>query len=448
MSQQLAVWLFEACVGVLSLEQGQLRFAYLPSWLENPQAVPLSQGLPLQNEPFGDQAARSFFAGLLPEGGMRQLLARQLQLSGGNDFGLLQRLGGDCAGAVRLLEPDGAAGAHQPPRVAWLGPESLRAVLADLPTSPMLVARGELRLSLAGAQSKLPVVVLPGPADSGPVDPGEGLIEPVGGEGLRIGLPLAGTPSTHILKPEIAAFGGSVLNEAFCLHLAAAMGLPVAQAQILPVGSQSVLLVHRYDRTGLPGPGAGSAALAQLRRLHQEDFAQALGVGPELKYQNEGGPDLMACFDLLRRVCRPSGLAVLRLLDAVIFNALVGNHDAHAKNFSLLYRGPQPELAPLYDLLCTAAYPQLSDKMAMKIGSRYRFSQLMPRHWQQLAQSAGLSWPQVRLRLQRVSERLPRVAERLQAQAPFSGAPIVQQITSLIGQRCALTQRRLAEPPP
>ncbi|MCX5943634.1 MAG: HipA N-terminal domain-containing protein, partial [Cyanobacteria bacterium] len=67
MSQQLAVWLFEACVGVLSLEQGQLRFAYLPSWLENPQAVPLSQGLPLQNEPFGDQAARSFFAGLLPE---------------------------------------------------------------------------------------------------------------------------------------------------------------------------------------------------------------------------------------------------------------------------------------------------------------------------------------------------------------------------------------------
>ena len=226
------------------------------------------------------------------------------------------------------------------------------------------------------------------------------------------------------------------------------MGLPVAQAQILPVGSQSVLLVQRYDRTGLPGPGEGSAALAQLRRLHQEDFAQALGVGPELKYQNEGGPDLMACFDLLRRVCRPSGLAVLRLLDAVIFNALVGNHDAHAKNFSLLYRGPQPELAPLYDLLCTATYPQLSDKMAMKIGSRYRFSQLMPRHWQQLAQSAGLSWPQVRLRLQRVSERLPRVAVRLQAQPPFSGAPMVHQITSLIGQRCALTQRRLADPPP
>jgi serine/threonine-protein kinase HipA len=184
------------------------------------------------------------------------------------------------------------------------------ALLDELPRRPMMAGRDGVRLSLAGAQDKLPVVF----------------------DGQRIGLPTGGQPSTHILKPAISARASvqdSVFNEGLCLALAQAMGFPTAQARIFGVQGRQVLLVARYDRrVGADG---------QPVRIHQEDFCQALGVVPEMKYQNEGGPDLKACFDLLRKVTRPSAPQVLRFLDAVVFNALIGNHDAHAKNFSLLY---------------------------------------------------------------------------------------------------------------
>jgi serine/threonine-protein kinase HipA len=116
-------------------------------------------------------------------------------------------------------------------------------------------------------------------------------------------------------------------------------------------------------------------------------------VVPEIKYQNEGGPDLSQCFDLVRRATRPSAPHILRLLDYVIFNALIGNHDAHAKNFSLLYSGKSAVLAPLYDVLSTAVYPNLTPKMAMKIGSKYKFSELQARHWDQFLEAVGVSQP-------------------------------------------------------
>jgi serine/threonine-protein kinase HipA len=277
----------------------------------------------------------------------------------------------------------------------------------------MLAGRTGIRLSLAGAQDKLPVVF----------------------DGLRIGLPKGGEPSTHILKPAIAAVQDSVLNEAYCMALAQAMGLPTARAQVLPVGDRRVLLVTRYDRR------AGDNG--HWVRVHQEDFCQALGVMPEMKYQNEGGPDLKACFDLLRKATRPSALQVLRLLDAVVFNALIGNHDAHAKNFSLLYDGETPMLAPLYDVLCTAVYDNLSPKMAMKLGSKYLFTEVQARHWEQFAQAADLSKAQTKKRVLRMAHDLPGVARQLQASAQFTGQPVVDRIVSLIEQRSALTARRL-----
>ena len=191
------------------------------------------------------------------------------------------------------------------------------------------------------AQDKLPVVV----------------------EGQRIGLPKGNAASTHILKPAIAAVDNSVTNEAFCMALAMMVKLRAADTQILMAGDQRILLVRRYDRR--------RANDGSWSRLHQEDFCQALAVPPDLKYQTEEGPDLQACFSLLRRATRPSAPEVIRLLDAVIFNALIGNHDAHAKNFSILYRKQATTLAPLYDLLCTAVYPTLTAPLgAIRQGSR------------------------------------------------------------------------------
>ena len=139
---------------------------------------------------------------------------------------------------------------------------------------------------------------------------------------------------------------------------------------------------------------------------------------------------------------------MLRLLDLVIFNALIGNHDAHAKNFSLLYSAKGAVLAPLYDALSTAVYPNLTPKMAMKLGSKYKFSEVQAGHWDQFAKQAGLSVAQTRKRILHLAQQLPLVARRLQAmpEAGFIGNPLVEQIVAVIEQRAAQTISRLTEP--
>ncbi|WP_396434386.1 type II toxin-antitoxin system HipA family toxin [Limnohabitans sp.] len=417
MAHELDVWLFTERVGTLSLVQGRLSFCYAPDWLAQPNAVALSMSLPLQFEPFNDHQSRPFFAGLLPEGQLRRLLARQLQVSGQNDFALLEHIGGECAGAVSFLARGqtlpAAASAEE---VQWLSDEEVLAILDDLPHRPMLAGQDGLRQSLAGAQDKLPVVL----------------------DGHRIGLPRNGTPSSHILKPPIHAVEDSVINEGFCMALAEAMQLKPAKSKIHVVLNRPFLLVERYDRI----KGTRGHSL----RLHQEDFCQMLGVVPEMKYQNEGGPDLAQCFDVVRRATRPSAPHVLRLLDGLVFNALIGNHDAHAKNFSLLYSGNTPVLAPFYDLLSTAVYSTLTPKMAMNIGSKYKFSDVQARHWDQFAQSAGLSRAPARKRIVALAKALPLAARSLQqaSGSPYGGSAVVARILVLIEQRCAWTLERFS----
>ncbi len=419
MAHELEVWLFADRVGTLALVDGRLNFCYAPDWLLHKDVVALSVSLPLQAESFDDRTTRPFFAGLLPEGQLRRLIAQQFQVSGQNDFALLGHIGGECAGAVTFLEPGQAL--PVPTRsddVQWLSDEEVVAILDELPRRPMLAGKDGLRLSLAGAQDKLPVVF----------------------DGARIGLPRSGTPSSHIMKPAIHAVEDSVINEGFCMALAEAMQLKPAKSKIHLVLDRSFLLVERYDRL--------IDAQGRRQRIHQEDFCQALGVVPEMKYQNEGGPDLAQCFDLVRSATRPSAPQVLRLLDYVIFNALIGNHDAHAKNVSLLYSGKAPVLAPFYDTLSTAVYPTLTPKMAMKIGSRYKFSEVQARHWEQFAEGVGFSKAQAKRRILELAKLLPATARKLQSDAgrSFAGNAVVEQINTLIEQRCALTIRRLTDP--
>jgi serine/threonine-protein kinase HipA len=417
MAHELDVWLFADHVGHLSLVQGRLNFCYAPAWLAQPNAAALSMSLPLRAEPFDDHQSRPFFAGLLPEGQLRRLIARQFQVSGQNDFALLDHIGGECAGAVTFLEPGQTLPVpSSADDVQWLSDEEVVAILEELPRRPMLAGQDGLRLSLAGAQDKLPVIF----------------------DGDRIGLPRNGTPSSHILKPPIHAVEDSVINEGFCMALAEAMQMRPAKSKMHVVLGRLFLLVERYDRT-LDKQG-------HLLRVHQEDFCQSLGVVPEMKYQNEGGPGLAQCFDLVRRVTRPSAPHVLRLFDGVIFNALIGNHDAHAKNFSLLYTGQTPVLAPFYDLLSTAVYPTLTPKMAMKIGSKYKFSEVQARHWEEFAQSAGLARAQTRKRILELAKALPLAARSLQQTGgtPYSGSAVVERVVVLIEQRCALTVQRLS----
>jgi serine/threonine-protein kinase HipA len=413
--RSLDVWLERELVGRLDQEAGRLAFTYDPGWVGRPDAVPLSASLPVRAEPFDDRAARPFFAGLLPEQEKRDQVARALGVSSRNDFALLEGIGGECAGAVTFTHV-GEKPIERTSNVDYrlLDNRELAAVLDRLPERPLLAGEEGIRLSLAGAQDKLPILMVDG----------------------RVALPLHGVPSTHIIKPAIRRIEDSVHNEGFCLALAKAIGLDTVAAEIQEVEGRQYLLVTRYDRI--------LGADDQIRRVHQEDFCQALGVAPEYKYQNEGGPSLVDCFALVRKVTRPAALFLPRLLDAVIFNALIGNHDAHAKNYSLLHGAGAVTLAPLYDLLSTAAYPQLSSKMAMKIGGYYNFDDVLPRHWERFAKDAGLAAPQVRRRVLDMCERLPAAAVALRDDFKARGVarPIVDRILATIEKRCQLTRRR------
>ncbi len=396
-------------VGVLTETSGRMAFGYDEAWLDDPAAPPLSLAMPPRTEPYDDDACRAFFGGLLPEGAVRNHLARRFGISPGNDFSLLERIGGDCAGAVSL-HPPGGDDPEREGRYDWLDDEALAAVIADLPACPLGVdLDGEVRLSLAGAQDKLPVFV--------------------GADG-RIGLPHGGAPSSHIIKAPLLFQRDSVLNEAVCLALASDLGMDAAKAEPRTAAGQEFLLVTRYDRRW-----EGD----RLVRVHQEDFGQALGTHSSAKYEIEGGPGAADCVGLLRRSSRRPAVDILRFVDALVLNVLVGNTDAHAKNFSILLDAEGARLAPLYDILCTHCYTGLTRRMAMRIGGQDKADWLDERHWDAFATDAGLGAGALRRRRRALAERVGPALDRVIARFDAVGwsRPITEKVSSEVARRAA-----------
>jgi len=311
---------------------------------------------------------------------------------------MLERIGGECAGAVTFVP----AGEPLPERnygYRKLSPAELIAILKELPRRPLLAGEIGVRLSLAGAQDKVAVRI----------------------EKDGVSLPLGGAPSTHILKPAIDRFEGVVFNEALSMELAAAIGLPTAPVETRTVEGMTFLLVERYDRVHRQTPGEEPV----VERVHQEDFCQAQGIVPETKYQKEGGPSLKDCFNLLRAISSAPVIDLARLLDGVIFNYLVGNNDAHSKNFSLVYPGAgtgdlQVRLAPLYDVVSTIYYPELSPEMAMKIGGEYSSERVTPRNFEKLAEEAGLAKPLVRRRVVELADAILATLSQAEVRSPLA----------------------------
>ncbi len=405
--RELGVWMDNDLVGTLRMDENRrFSFQYHEGWLRAGQ-VPLSLSLPPRIEPFPDEVARPFFVNLLPESGLREAVARKLGISVGNDFALLEALGGECAGALTLLPPGAppqAGGEYQE-----LSEEELQRIIEELPRRPLLAGEQGVRLSLAGAQGKLPVAM---PNDL---------------EDDRVFLPRGTLASSHILKTEIPDLKGSVRNEAFCMALAGRMGLPVPPSRVR-AGRQPVYVVERFDRRR----GQDGAIV----RLHQEDFCQALGRAAETKYESEGGPSLADCFGLLEERSTSPALDRKALLRWVVFNALVHNADAHAKNISLLLTPGSVRLAPFYDLLCTGVYPQLADKLAMKVGGENRPGWIQERHWERFALDAGLGR---KLVLDTVAEMAGRVLSAAREvagkqEATWGPAPVVGKIVELVGR--------------
>lgn len=409
----LDVVCFGKRAGTLTDDPEGLAFAYSSSWLEA-NRPPLSQSLPVSGA-FGSAQVVAFFGGLLPEGAPREILARQLGISPGNDFGLLEVLGGDTAGAVSLLAP----GVKNPSTstgdgVQWLDDDvQLSDLIAELPSRPMHVdSDGQWRLSLAGAQDKLPVIV---------------------DQQGRVGLTRGRTPSTHILKTPIAGLNDTVANEAFCLELGRRLGIDTAAATPRRAGNRECLLVARYDRR---------ATAAGIERLHQEDFCQALGIPTDRKYEAEGGPGLPDCFGLIRSAVAVPARDAPRLLDYLGLSFLVGNHDAHGKNFSLLYNPDShlAGLAPAYDVLCTVAYRNvkpMSRKMAMKIGGEYRPDWVSSHHLARLFSEAQLGPAASRRRLRALAAEAPALAGEVRKGLAADGwdANVLGQIEAIVRER-------------
>lgn len=400
-------------VGTLRALEREMAFRYDAAWLARPQVFPLSIRLPLQVDPHAGEEVLSFFANLLPEGNVLDTLCKLQRLPRGNVYRLLEAFGRECAGAFELI-PDTDVEPRTPSYEPY-PPDRLAADLAALRDNvPLLQRHGELRLSLAGAQNKIPVRYADG----------------------VLGLPAGGAASTHILKPALQPeklYPDSVFNEALCMRLAQAAGLPVASVELLRV-PEPVLLVERFDRV---------VEADHVHRLHQLDFCQLAGVLPDQKYEADGGPGMVDLFQLVDAHSALPARDRLQLIDWLLFNYLIGNADAHAKNIAMRYDpAGRLRLAPAYDLVSTSYWPQLDQGLAMAVDGERRPRWVMPRHWRALCDACGLNFTLLRRRAKSLADilldRLPGTAVNLGLEPHL---PLASHLLETIARRHGYLQR-------
>jgi serine/threonine-protein kinase HipA len=400
-------------IGQLEQTQtGKMQFAYAKNARHK-----LSIGMPIQEEPYDEIKTEAYFGGLLPEGEMaRKKIGLRFGVNHNNSFALLKAIGYDCAGAVSLHSMEEAAAkptSSFPLKGKVFSADELELHIYELPNKPLFLGVEGLRLSLAGAQDKAAVCLIDN----------------------EVALPLNGCPTTHILKPAIKGYDGIIQNEYICLKIAERIGLNVPKVEIRHAKKSLYLLVERYDRL---------VQNNKVSRIHQEDFCQALGCVSAKKYQNDGGPGFQSCFDLLRNTSQPVKDRNI-LASLMIFNYMIGNTDAHGKNFSLLHHsGNDVQMAPAYDLLCTSVYDKLAKKMAMKIGSYYETDKIYPRHWERECKEIGYSYPALRDTIKKQAENIMQATE-LEREALKKAKlfdPIIDQIIQFFDKQTKLTLKR------
>jgi serine/threonine-protein kinase HipA len=408
-SARLSVYLHTSLAGHVWLDDTRrFSFQYDTDYLEDPDAIPLSLSLPLRGEPYTNDTARPFFSNLLPEGEVKSLIAKIKQISEHNDFKLLEALGGECAGAVSIVPERTVLITESDYTV--LSEQEVEDIIEKKATRPVLIVRDELRLSLAGAQNKIPVYI----------------------EDSRLYLTSGIAPSSHILKLQSPYFGDVVQNEHFCMHLAEAAQLPVPKSSIWKGKNHIAYIVERYDRI--------KAKNGTIVRLHQEDLCQVLGRMPDQKYENEGGPSLAECCLILEMHSSQPILDKQALVKWVIFNYFIGNTDAHGKNLSMIReKGGSIRLAPFYDLISTRVYPEISQKMAMKIGTETRFEWVMERHWQQMADQLDLKFTYLKRLFMEIAGALETVTIEMADSIilEYNGEKTIQKICEIISNHIA-----------
>jgi len=403
---------------------GNPRLSYADSWVNTPGAYPLSLSLPLTRQTHPPGTVSSVLWGLLPDNeNLLQRWGARFHVSPRNPVALLSHVGEDCAGAVQFVSDDRLQGvlAGDDDRIEPLDDKQLATRLQRLRQDNGMARTVDDvgQFSLAGAQSKIALLRL----DDG---------------GWAI--PSGRIPTTDILKPPSGDYEGFVENEMFCLRLARALGMPAAEVERVRVGEEIAICAHRYDRFRING---------EWMRVHQEDFCQALGVMPQIKYQSQGGPGPAELAKVLWDNSSHPRTDVELLFQALVFNYLIGGTDAHAKNYSLLFgAGGNVRLAPLYDISSALPYPHLQKrkiKMAMKIGSHYRWWEIRLEDWTATAADMQLEPALAFNTLAAMCLALPETATQVQQQMRDEGIthPVLDLLVQEIQLSCERFLKRL-----
>ena len=420
MSELLVVIEGEVSARLTADRAGRLSFAYESTWLDAPGAYPLSVTLPLATTVYSQRTVLPYLWNLLPENpNVLQRWGQQYHVSPANPFKLLTHVGADVPGAAQIIPIDKLAEIQSKrPSIEWMTDDELADRLQQLRDDVAAVRRpGDIgKMSLPGAQAKTAFYW-----DE---------------KKQRWGVPGGRTPTTHIIKPCIPGFNGLVENEHLCQDIAARLGLPAARSRVLQL-DESYIVVERYDR--LP-PASGTSL---VRRVHQEDMCQALGLMPGRKYQEDGGPGISAIVTLIRQVSTDPEVDTERFLQANMLNWLIGGTDAHAKNYSLLLDAvDQARLAPLYDISSQLPYTHLvAPRVSMKIGDHYDIARVSIADWRKLAGTCAVPEDRMLEMLYGMIRELPDHISAARDQAIKQGlkksvvAPLAKQLIAHIAER-------------
>jgi serine/threonine-protein kinase HipA len=414
----LPVYFEQRPVGTIDVDKHGPGFTYDLGWVKLRGAFPISTTMPLGSERIAPDVFLPWAANLLPESEQLRTLGQLLGMARSDVIGLLSAIGGDTAGALSIGQPGRTSSVQWRPVGT---PDDLERVIEDLPNKPFLVGEDGVSMSLAGAQTKLAVAV----DDTG-----------------RVCIPMNGSPSTHILKPDTPRLPGGVQNEAFCLALSRRMNIPTPDITTGLAGKRTYLLVQRFDRTNVDG---------RWRRLHQEDFCQALGTPPSAKYESNQtgprGPTLKDMFKVTRR--HMPATDIVRLLDMVVVNVLTCNTDAHAKNYSIMIRGNGASLAPMYDVMCGEVWEHVTKNLAQKIAGTTRGDALEAKQWQKFARECGLNPRQVLDRVGTLARSVIAEAEAAAAEVaamPAGPHEILERTRQAVERRAHALLAQLQEP--
>ena len=359
------------------------RFVYFPEYMDAGNR-PISVSLPLREEPFSADVTRYFFEGLLPEGFARRSVSEWLHANEDDYLTILQALGRECLGAIRVSSPGETGGGYE-----VLSVEEVKALAREgiLRSTDLIV---QAHLSLTGASGKV------------------GLYYDEAND--QWFLPKGTAPSTHIVKQSHVRLGGIVTNEQLSMTTAKALGLEVPESFIVNTGEgkdEDILFAtRRYDRV-FPEHSEVTDDLPRPLRLHQEDFAQALGIRAQEKYEQPGQGYLRRIFELLRGYSSDPITDQLKLWDTLVFDYLIGNTDNHIKNLSIVYSPDMKSirLAPVYDIVSTCVYKESSRQMAIGIGGMFDIDRITRKEFEMAAEDAGLGKRMAMDRFNRMADK-------------------------------------------